>query len=108
MQTRLDSRNVAASAGFGTTKRLLAGILHLSATEAGTRLTHATQLAARRALNGEVLPPTLLEPPGCRSSRGTRPRSRLQSWACLRSPFAPRWVPTNWPIGSFCRSLPVG
>jgi len=51
----LDSRNIAASAGFGTTKRLLAGMLHLSATEADTRLTHAT----RRSLNGEVLPPTL-------------------------------------------------
>ncbi|MGH3832155.1 MAG: DUF222 domain-containing protein [Pseudonocardiaceae bacterium] len=55
----LDSRNVAATAGFGTTKRLLAGILHLSATEAGTRVTHATQLTAHRNLSGAVLPPAL-------------------------------------------------
>ncbi|MGH3857761.1 MAG: DUF222 domain-containing protein, partial [Pseudonocardiaceae bacterium] len=55
----LDSRNIAASAGFGTTKRLLAGMLHLSATEAGTRVIHATQLAPRRTLSGDVLPPTL-------------------------------------------------
>lgn len=55
----LDSRRVAAISGFGSTKRLLAGMLHLSATEAGTRVAHAGQLAARRALGGEVLPPTL-------------------------------------------------
>ncbi|MGH3772877.1 MAG: DUF222 domain-containing protein, partial [Pseudonocardiaceae bacterium] len=55
----LDARNVATTTGFGTTKRLLAGMLHLSATEARTRVAHATQLTARRALNGEVLPPVL-------------------------------------------------
>jgi Domain of unknown function (DUF222) len=55
----LDSRRVAATTGFGTTKRLLAGMLHLSATEAGTRVTHATQLAVRRAVSGEVLSPVL-------------------------------------------------
>lgn len=55
----LDSRNVAATAGFGTTKRLLAAMLQLSATEAGTRVTHATQLAPRRALSGEALAPAL-------------------------------------------------
>lgn len=55
----LDSRNLAATTGFGTTKRLLAGMLQLSATEAGTRVTHATQLTARRTLSGEVLPPVL-------------------------------------------------
>jgi hypothetical protein len=55
----LDSRNFAASTGFGTTKRLLAGMLQLSATEAGTRVAHATQLTARRTLGGEVLPPAL-------------------------------------------------
>jgi Domain of unknown function (DUF222) len=55
----LDSRRLAATSGFGTTKRLLAGMLHLSATEAGTRVAHATHLAARRTLGGEVLPPTL-------------------------------------------------
>jgi len=55
----LDSRNIAAASGFGSTKRLLAGMLQLSATEAGTRVTHATQLTARRTLSGEVLPPIL-------------------------------------------------
>ncbi len=55
----LDSRTIAATSGFGSTKRLLAGMLHLSATEAATRVTHAAQLTTRRALNGEVLPPTL-------------------------------------------------
>ena len=55
----LDSRNIAASTGFGSTKRLLAGMLHLSATEAGTRVALAAQLAPRRTLSGEVLPPQL-------------------------------------------------
>jgi hypothetical protein len=56
----LDSRNLAATTGFGTTKRLLAGMLQLSATEASIRVTHATQLTARRTLSGEVLPPVLV------------------------------------------------
>ncbi|MGH3833038.1 MAG: DUF222 domain-containing protein, partial [Pseudonocardiaceae bacterium] len=55
----LDSRHVAAAAGFGSTKRLLAGMLHLSVTEAGTRVAHAAQLTARRTLGGEVLPSAL-------------------------------------------------
>jgi len=55
----LEVRHLAASTGFGTTQRLLAGMLQLSATEAGTRVTHATQLATRRTLSGEVLPPEL-------------------------------------------------
>ncbi|MGH3827193.1 MAG: DUF222 domain-containing protein, partial [Pseudonocardiaceae bacterium] len=55
----LEARSIAASAGFGSTKRLLAGMLHLSATEAGTRVAHAAQLTARRTLSGEVLPPAL-------------------------------------------------
>jgi uncharacterized protein DUF222 len=55
----LDSRRVAATTGFGTTKRLLAGVLRLSATEAGTRVAHAAQLAPRRAVSGEPLAPTL-------------------------------------------------
>ncbi|MBV9013295.1 MAG: DUF222 domain-containing protein, partial [Pseudonocardiales bacterium] len=55
----LDSRNIAASTGFGTTKRLLAGMLQLSAAEAGTRVALAAQLTARRTLSGEVLPPQL-------------------------------------------------
>ena len=55
----LESRAIAASAGFRTTKRLLAGMLHLSATEAGTRVALAAQLAPRRTLNGELLAPQL-------------------------------------------------
>ncbi len=55
----MESRNVAATTGFGTTKRLLAGMLHLSATEARTRVAHAAQIAPRRTLGGEVLPPKL-------------------------------------------------
>ena len=55
----LDFHNIAASTGFGTTKRLLAGMLQLSPTEARTRVAHAGQLAPRRAMNGEALPPTL-------------------------------------------------
>jgi hypothetical protein len=55
----LESRDIAAASGFGGTQRLLAGMLQLSATEAGMRLTHATQLAPRRAVNGEVLCPAL-------------------------------------------------
>jgi Domain of unknown function (DUF222)/HNH endonuclease len=55
----LEFRNVAATTGFGSTKRLLAGMLHLSATEAGLRVTHAAQLTARRTLSGELLPPVL-------------------------------------------------
>jgi Domain of unknown function (DUF222) len=55
----LDSRAIAASTGFGSTKRLLAGMLRLSATEAGTRVAYAAALAARRALSGGVLPPAL-------------------------------------------------
>jgi Domain of unknown function (DUF222) len=55
----LEFRNLAATSGFASTKRLLAGMLQLSATEAGTRVAHATQLATRRTLSGEVLPPVL-------------------------------------------------
>jgi uncharacterized protein DUF222 len=55
----LASRNIAAIAGFRNTKQLLAGMLNLSPTEAGTRVVHAEQLAPRRALGGEVLAPVL-------------------------------------------------
>jgi hypothetical protein len=57
----LDSRNIAVTAGFSNTKQLLAGMLNLSSTEAGTRVTHAGQLAPRRVLTGEVLAPVLPE-----------------------------------------------
>jgi len=55
----LDSRHIAAATGFGSTKRLLAGMLHLSAAEAGTRVAHAAALAPRRTLGGAVLAPAL-------------------------------------------------
>ncbi len=55
----LESRNVAVTAGFRNTKQLLAGMLQLSPTEAGARVAHATQLASRRALTGEILAPLL-------------------------------------------------
>jgi hypothetical protein len=55
----LESRNIAQAAGFRNTKQLLAGMLNLPPTEAGTRVTHATQLASRRTLGGEVLVPLL-------------------------------------------------
>ncbi len=55
----LESRNIATTAGFRNTKQLLAGMLNLSPTEAGTRVTHAGQLASRRTLTGEVLAPLL-------------------------------------------------
>jgi len=57
----LGSRNIAVTAGFRDTKQLLAGMLNLSPTEAGARVTHAAQLASRRALTGEVLTPALPE-----------------------------------------------
>ncbi len=55
----LESRNIAVTAGFRNTKQLLAGMLNLSPTEAGTRVTHTGLLAPRRALTGEVLAPLL-------------------------------------------------
>jgi uncharacterized protein DUF222 len=55
----LESRNIAGIAGFRDTKQLLAGMLNLSPTEAGTRVTHAGHLAPRRTLGGEVLAPLL-------------------------------------------------
>jgi hypothetical protein len=55
----LESRNIAVTAGFRNTKQLLVGMLNLSATEAGTRVTHAGHLTPRRTLGGEVLAPLL-------------------------------------------------
>ncbi len=54
-----DSRRIAAHGGFGTTARLLAGMLRLSAAEARIRVEHAAMLGTRRALNGETLAPKL-------------------------------------------------
>lgn len=53
----VESRNLAAQAGFGSTKRMLAGMLQLSQSEARARVAHAGQVAPRRALSGEPLPP---------------------------------------------------
>jgi Domain of unknown function (DUF222) len=53
----LESRSIATAAGFRDTKQLLAGMLNLSATQAGVRVADAGQLAPRRALGGEPLAP---------------------------------------------------
>jgi Domain of unknown function (DUF222) len=53
----LESRAIAATTGFRTTKRFLAGMLHLSATEAATRVAHAVALAPRRTSCGVRQPP---------------------------------------------------
>ncbi|MDT7594908.1 MAG: hypothetical protein QOJ06_454 [Pseudonocardiales bacterium] len=37
----LESRNVTAAVGFRNTKQLLAGMLNLSPTEAGSRIAYA-------------------------------------------------------------------
>ncbi len=55
----LEVENAGAAAGFGTTARLLAGVLNLSKGEARTRVEHATLLTSRQSLTGEVLPPSL-------------------------------------------------
>lgn len=55
----VDAEKVGAAAGFGTTVRLLAGVLNLSQGEARVRVEHAEVLTARRSLIGQVLPPVL-------------------------------------------------
>jgi hypothetical protein len=57
----LDAEKVGAVAGFGTTARLLAGVLNLSKGEAKARAEQAGLLTPRHALTGEVLPPTATE-----------------------------------------------
>ena len=54
---QVESRRLAAREGFGTTARLLAGMLHLSAAEARQRVEHAALVGTRRRLTGETLPP---------------------------------------------------
>ncbi|MDQ4020417.1 MAG: HNH endonuclease [Actinomycetota bacterium] len=56
---QLEEENVGAAAGFGTTARLLAGVLNLSKGEARTRVEQAALLTARRSLTGQALPPSL-------------------------------------------------
>jgi hypothetical protein len=55
----LDADEAAAIAGFGTTARLLAGVLNLSKGEAKARVEQAGMLMPRRSLTGEVLAPDL-------------------------------------------------
>ena len=55
----LDAEKAGAVAGFGTTARLLAGVLNLSKGEANARAEQASLLAPHQALTGELLPPTL-------------------------------------------------
>ncbi|MGQ0719728.1 MAG: DUF222 domain-containing protein, partial [Pseudonocardiales bacterium] len=55
----LDAERAGAVAGFGTTTRLLAGVLNLSKSEAKARADQAELLTPRRSLTGEVLPPAL-------------------------------------------------
>ena len=56
---KLDAEKAGAVAGFGTTARLLAGVLNLSKGEAKARAEQAGLLTPRQSLTGEVLPPTL-------------------------------------------------
>ncbi len=56
---QLDEENAGAAAGFGTTARLLAGVLNLSQGEARTRVEQAALLTPHRSLTGEELPPSL-------------------------------------------------
>lgn len=55
----LDAERAGAVAGFGTTARLLAGVLNLSKGESKARAEQAGLLAPRRSLTGETLPPAL-------------------------------------------------
>lgn len=55
----LEQEKAGAVAGFGSTARLLAGVLNLSPGEARTRAEQAQLLTPRRSLTGEVLPPAL-------------------------------------------------
>ncbi|MGH3812235.1 MAG: DUF222 domain-containing protein [Pseudonocardiaceae bacterium] len=55
----LEEQKAGAVSGFGTTARLLTGVLNLSKSEAKTRAEQAALLTPRRSLTGEVLPPAL-------------------------------------------------
>ncbi len=57
----VDSRRLAAQAGFRNTAALLADLVHLSKTEARLRAEQAAKLGTRRALTGEPLAPELPE-----------------------------------------------
>jgi hypothetical protein len=55
----LDAEKAGAIAGFGSTVRLLSGVLNLSKGEAKARVEQAELLMPRRSLTGEELPPRL-------------------------------------------------
>jgi len=55
----LDTERAGAITGFGTTARLVSGVLNLSSGEARVRVEHAELLTARRSLTGQELPPAL-------------------------------------------------
>jgi Domain of unknown function (DUF222) len=55
----VDARSIAAREGFGTTPRLLAATLRLSAAEARARTEQAAMVGPRRAMTGETLAPRL-------------------------------------------------
>lgn len=55
----LEVEKAGAVTGFGTTARLLAGVLNLTKGEARARAEQAALLAPRRSLTGETLPPAL-------------------------------------------------
>ena len=59
MVAELTRENAGALTGFGSTARLVAGVLNLSTGEAKARVEQAELLAPRRSLTGEVLPPLL-------------------------------------------------
>lgn len=57
----VDSRRLAAPAGFRSTASLLGELVQLSRTEARLRVEQVTQLGVRRALSGAPLAPALPE-----------------------------------------------
>ena len=57
----VDSRRLAAQAGFRSTASLVGELVHLSKTEARLRAEQATKLGTRRGLTGEPLAPELPE-----------------------------------------------
>ncbi len=59
MVAELEEQRAGAAAGFGTTARLLTGVLNLPQGEAKARADQAGLLTPRRSLTGEVLPPVL-------------------------------------------------
>jgi hypothetical protein len=55
----LEAQQAGSITGFGTTARLVAGVLNLSTSEAKARIEQAGVLTPRHSLTGEVLPPAL-------------------------------------------------